>query len=97
MQAQNESMVEDAWQAFELATAQMTQRSEARVARNAGLAALAAADNPVQRAREVIRRERIYDSSLPDGYPMADFERLVVQLDFDAERALAFAFRPQSP
>ena len=89
-------MLDASWAAFEKSTAEMTQRTGSRMARNSVLADIASADNPLHRAREAIRRERLYDSSLPEGWVMREFERLVSQCEFDVERALAFAYRNAS-
>ena len=96
VQARDASMWEASWAAFEKSTAEMAQRTETRMARNSAFCAQASADNPLHRAQEAIRRERLYDSSLPEGWVMREFERLVSQFDFDVERALAFAYRNAS-
>ena len=93
VQARDAAMLEASWAAFEMSTAEMRQRAESRTACNSVLTAIASSDNPLHRAQEAIRRERIYDSSLPEGWVMREFERLVQQYTFDVEQALAFANR----
>ena len=93
MQARDASMLEASWAAFEHSTAEMAGRTAMRMARNAALITFVAVDSPMHRAREAIRASRVYDCALPDGYEMADFERLVVQYDFDVDIALEFVHR----
>ena len=93
IQAKDEAMWEASWAAFDGSSAEMTARAAERASTGSALVSLLARTDDVSRARRVIADERVYDSGLPEGCDMREFERIVIQHRFDVPAALGFAWR----
>ena len=93
VQAKDDAMWEASWAAFEASSADMSARAAERSSTGSALVSLLARTDDLSRARSAIADERVYDSGLPEGCDMREFERIVIQHRFDVPAALGFAWR----